>query len=490
MTMLCALALLGLLGCTGDQHNGYVQLKDSRFSLHGEPFYPMAINYILDLQWKGDSCWSSSTFDYQPGGKFRFNSPKGARQQLKAEFDLIRGMGFNTVRVVGMTSNLVLDTLAHELVHPSRYDRGQDTIYRFTGQHLARYLDAVADMVDVADEAGLHVIILLKLVPDQPLFEQHALQLVERLKDKRQVLAYDLFNEPLYFDKPHHRPKEKVHQVVKGWRNAIRKQAPDQLVTIGLVGVPEVFSWDPNILDVDFISFHPYEYEPEQVRNEIRWYGEHVDKPWIIGETAIPADNDSVPYAEQLAFARKTLAQTVACGGMGYSWWQFKDVKWGQFHADYMGVMNREGWTDAGPGLPKVEGTIKPTADAFREFDPEADHGSCAELPNYRNFSAFRTAKLYGKLLDQDRKPINGGIVLGWNEDWTTSYYTISKEDGSFELYGDFRFHHWMVSATRHGVQRGDCQPGAFITGHDGVASFYLGDFTLNRLALDESGSR
>lgn len=162
-------------------------------------------------------------------------------------------------------------------------------------------------------------------------------------------MAYDLFNEPLYFDVPHHRPKEEVHEVVKRWRQLVRKHAPHQLVTIGLVGVPEVFAWDPAILDVDFISFHPYEYEPDQVRNEIHWYGQHVEKPWIVGETAIPADNDSVPYADQLEFARKTLAQTVACGGIGYSWWQFKDVHWGKFHADHMGVVNREGWTGPDP---------------------------------------------------------------------------------------------------------------------------------------------
>jgi hypothetical protein len=144
-------------------------------------------------------------------------------------------------------------------------------------------------------------------------------------------------------------------------------------------GVPEVFAWDPNILDVDFISFHPYEYQPEQVRNELRWYGEHVDKPWIIGETSLPADNDSVPYTDQLEFARKTLAQARACGAVGYTWWQFQDVGWGRFHSDYMGVLDRTGETRVADGLPVVHGTVKPVAEAFREFRA----GRCTErLPS------------------------------------------------------------------------------------------------------------
>lgn len=482
------LAALLLAACTPATDTGYVQMEKGRLLLRGEPFFPVAINYIADLQWNGDSCWASSSFDYQTGGQFRFRTRTEARALMLAEFKLIRELGFNTVRIVGMTSNLLINPDSGTLVHPSRYDLGQDTVYTFEGNRLPRYLDAVADMVDVAAEAGLHAIILLRLNPDEPLFEEHALQLVGRLKDRPAVLAYDLFNEPLYFDKPHHRDKKDVHGTVKRWRRSIRKAAPDQLVTIGLVGVPEVFSWDPNILDVDFISFHPYEYEPEQVRNEIYWYGRHVAKPWMIGETAIPADNDSVPYAEQLAFARKTLARTVACGGIGYSWWQFKDVKWGRYHADHMGVLDRTGWTEVDPGLPPIDGTVKPVAKAFQEFDPTAPTGTCEVLPNYHNYSSFSGARLYGRLVDKDRNPVPGGVVNGWNEDWSIPWHTIAKDDGTFELYADFRYHHWMASATRYSMVRGDCQPGAYLTGPDGTASYYLGDLVLEKLDLDETG--
>ncbi|HRT53150.1 MAG TPA: hypothetical protein P5291_03655, partial [Flavobacteriales bacterium] len=68
----------------------------------------------------------------------------------------------------------------------------------------------------------------------------------------------------------------------------------------------------------------------------------------------------------------------------------------------------------------------------------------------------------------------------------TRSYYTKSKADGSFELFGDFRFHHWMASATRCSMVRGDCDPNAFYTGADSIPAYYLGELTLEDLHLGE----
>lgn len=112
-----------------------------------------------------------------------------------------------------------------------------------------------------------------------------------------------------------------------------------------MTGVREVLEWDPNLMSVDFLSFHPYEYEPNQVLSEIYWYGKYVKIPWMIGETGVPADDDSVKYNIQTLFAEKTLLQTFNCGGLGYSWWQFKDVQWLDFHQDYLGVINQNGIT-------------------------------------------------------------------------------------------------------------------------------------------------
>lgn len=479
-----AIALAAILLCAGCGSNApdhFVKLENGHFTEQGKPFFPMAINYVAHLQFNDTACWVAPSRNYEANDRFRYDRKDSTSLLVKAEFELIRKMGFNTVRVTGLASDLKLkgDSLFPFL--PAQHGWGVDSLYQLKGVHAERYLEAVADMVGLAKDAGLKLIILVKLFPGQPAYEKQTLMLVDRLRNSSTVMAYDFFNEPLYFD-IHDRPKREVHKVVEQWQKAFKQHAPRQLTTIGLVGVPEVFAWDPNVLAVDFISFHPYEYEPDQVMNEIHWYGEQVDKPWIIGETSLPADNDSVPYAEQLAFARKTLAQTVACGGVGYSWWQYKDVKWGRFHADYMGVLSQDGRTEVAPGLPVVDGAVKPVAEAFREFNPNAAKRPCERPDNYFNFSALHGARLTGKLLDQDRKPIDGGVIIGWNEQWTRSYYTKSKVDGSFALYGDFRFHHWMVSATRYAMERGDCAPNAFLTGKDSVPSYYLGEIVLQHV--------
>jgi hypothetical protein len=330
-------------------------------------------------------------------------------------------------------------------------------------------------------EEGLRVILLTTIHPEKPWTTTNFTLVAAHLRHEPGIMAFDLFNEPLYFDRSD-RTKKEIHAEVKRWRALANEHAPDHLITIGLSGIRETHGWDPHILSVDFISFHPYEYEPDQVLNEIRWYGRHVRKPWIIGETSLPADNDSVPYADQLEFAQRTLEQVRACGGIGYSWWQFKDVRWGRFHSDFMGSMTMEGITPMPKGYLPVSGTEKPVARVFRSFDPTAPDRPCMELTNYYNYSEHATALLRGRLVDGSGAPIEGGVVLGWNEDFSHSYHTTSDADGAFQLRGDMYFHHWIASANGHAMVRGDCPPAEFRTGQEGLPVFNVGELALKDL--------
>ncbi|MCE9539174.1 MAG: hypothetical protein K8R85_08150, partial [Bacteroidetes bacterium] len=186
--------------------------------------------------------------------------------------------------------------------------------------------------------------LLVRMSADVKATEYNLKKVVHYFRNDTTIMAYDLFNEPLYFDVPE-RDKKVVNKAMNRWASVAKKNAPNQLITIGLTGIREVFEWDPAILDVDFISIHPYEYEPEQVRNEMYWYANYIKKPWIIGETAIPADNDSISYETQAQFAHKTLKQAYDCGAIGYSWWQYKDVEWHSYHANFRGVVSWTGET-------------------------------------------------------------------------------------------------------------------------------------------------
>jgi len=472
----------GFHGCAREEgKRGFVTLQDSTFMVNGRPFFPMAINYIAAVRAIGDSLWIGPSVNY---ATFDPNASSHARQLalLHADMELIKEMGFNTVRIVGFSEQAFE---RDSLFLAARNIVGSDTLIQLEKPgSYDRYLDAVSEMLDAVRAAGLRAILLTQVRAYRTIDDDHFARIADRFVNDTVILAYDLFNEPLYFDRPE-RPKHEARTILEHWRELVDAHAPNQLYTLGLTGIRETFEFDPNMLLVDFISYHPYEYEPDQVRNELRWYHNTIDVPWIIGETAIPADNDSVPYAEQRAFAEKTLLQSRACGAIGYSWWQYQDVKWGRFHADYMGVLNRDSVTRTASGA-LVNGTVKPVAEAMKKFDPWADPGECVCLPNYLNYSNGQVSKITGRLIDTDGKPITEGTIIAWTEEWNASYHTTSRADGRFELRAPVFLYHWMASATRHDMERGDCPPPAFTRVADGIPAFELGDIVLERLGFAE----
>lgn len=475
----CAPVIMILLaGCgEGGGSHSFVGLDKNGFVAGGEEFFPKALNYIACLRTDGKHMWMAPSTGYASHVPGRMDRGTDS-VQLYADLQLVRDMGFNTVRVVGFAEQafdsaailLRARDLADSLVWlPVEDGTGTD-----------EYIGALTTLIGAVRAAGLRCILLTQLRPYAPATEHHFALVADHFVNDTTIMAYDLFNEPLYFDRPE-RPKEEACAILQRWRALFDEHAPNHLYTLGLTGLRETFEFDPNMLGVDFVSYHPYEYEPDQVRNELRWYSNNVDVPWIIGETAIPADNDSVPYAEQEEFARKTLLQSRACGAIGYSWWQFQDVKWGRFHADFMGVLDREGITPTSTGG-VVRGTIKPVARAIGSFDPWADAGECLCLPNYLNYSDGRVSAITGRLVDERGAPINEGTIIAWNEVWNESYHTTSGPDGRFELRAPIWLHHWMASATRHGMDRGDCDPNGMVRDADGVPRFELGVIRLERV--------
>ncbi len=417
----------------------------------------MVLNCKISLQTDGKNLWPCIFPDYNSDSKHKFTTKESCLKQLMSEFEMISEMGFNTIRIVGI-GELNFDKTAQKLsISASTGNEGHKEISFREDENYKEYFNAIRDLLFIASSNGLKVIFLIQTLPGYSLPEQHLIKFVSEFNSDSTILAYDFFNEPLYFDSLE-RKKTGPFEITSRWKKLMNKYAPNQLFTVGLAGVREVFEWDPNLLAVDFVSFHPYEYEPEQVMNETYWYGKYVKKPWIIGETGFPADDDSIPYTRQLSFARKTLKQVYNCGGSGYSWWQYKDVDWKVFYPNYLGVMSREGETVTKKGN-LVSGKPKPITEAFREFENNGIKDSCVCMPNYYNYSGLNHFRLEGKLFDNNNNPIAGGVVLGWDENWVHSFYSVSKPDGSFELFGNFQYFHWMASATLFNMARGEVLP-------------------------------
>lgn len=461
----------------------FVAIKDQQFNLEGKPFHVKAVNFVVSLRLNDTEMWPDIYVGYAPNAIFLNEQRDSSLKNLSAHFNLLKDLGFNTLRIVGIGEAEVRDKYTGRINFKASFGTNHNyCLYLQNEEDYRRYFKAIEDLLRVAEEAGLKVIFTTKLFHEAPETENHLAKLTSRFKDNTAILAYDFFNEPLYFDSLP-RKKEDVYYITKKWYSIVKKNAPYHLTTIGLACQREVYEWDPNLMNVDFISFHPYEYEKDQVRNELYWYHKYVKKPWIIGETGIPSNNDSIPYENQVQFAKKTLIQNYNCGGMGYSWWQFKDVEWGGYHQNFLGIVNWNGETLNSKGE-KIQGTPKPVAHTIGAFIPPTQKGPCECPDNYYNFSSNNKFRVTGKLIDEDGKPIDGGGVLAWDEWWINHHVTSTKPDGSFELYSEYKFYHWMVSSTLHEMIRADMNPDTAIVNADGIPTIRLGTIELKRLKI------
>ena len=371
--------------------DGYVGLQDGHFVLDGEEWFPKMLNYKAFID-----------------GNRVIPAPYYTGTDLREHFDTIASWGFNAVRVC-------LDVMSE-------------------GDSTAKF-EATRRMVQTADSAGLKVMLLIK-TPFEPYWQSYTKGLLRHLADLPALWAYDFFNEPLYFDPEPERDKMDAVRLASEWRHWVRTYAPHQLFTIAPAEPIEVFEWDPSILPTDFVEMHTY--HPLRVYSEMLWYSRYCGKPWMVGETGLPADNDSVPYGWQLAFMDQTYVRAKELGAAGYGWWEFQDHPGGvNFEAQYTGLRD-------------ANGKAKLAADWMR-YRPYICFG-CAEMQffpvNYYNMLAYSNIRLTGRIVDKATgKPVEGAVIRGWNDDWSVGMNTYTDSNGCFTLYSNDYNVHFEISA-------------------------------------------
>lgn len=371
--------------------DGYVGLKDGHFVLDGEEWFPKMLNYKAFID-----------------GNHVIPAPYYTGTDIREHFDTIASWGFNAVRVC-------LDVMSE-------------------GDSTAKF-EATRRMVQTADSAGLKVMLLIK-TPFEPYWQSYTKGLLRHLADLPALWAYDFFNEPLYFDPEPDRDKMDAVRLASEWRHWVRTYAPHQLFTIATAEPIEVFEWDPSMLPTDFVEMHTY--HPLRVYSEMWWYSRYCGKPWMVGETGLPADGDSVPYGWQLAFMDQTYVRAKELGAAGYGWWEFQDHPGGvNFEAQYTGLRD-------------ANGKAKLAADWMR-YRPYICFG-CDEMHffpvNYYNMLAYSNIRLTGRIVDKATgKPVEGAVIRGWNDDWSVGMNTYTDSNGCFTLYSNDYNVHFEISA-------------------------------------------
>ena len=419
----------------------FVTVEGNHFKAENDTFFPLMLNYMVSFQSHGSQFIVAPSITYDSLCYEDAVGKQAVKMRLLAHFGLIKDMGFNTLRIC-------FDRTGKDEDGRSFYQADR-RFYLDRERDRKAIIQGLDELVQVAESQGLRVMLLIR-----PPFkgnddlQKFTIDLLEHFKNCPTLFAYDFMNEPLYFDPEPKRAKSDAVSIVRRWKRMMTEHAPNQLFTIGFSEPIEAFEWDCSILPVDFVEFHTY--HPLRVPSEIYWYSRYCGKPWVIGETGLPADNDSITYEEQAQFVRETYQLTRDAGGCGFGLWEFQDNPGGTYEASYTGLLRHGGRTcrTLGDMNITVKGTLKPAgyviATLARNYRPRT-----YERPvNYYNMLGYKNIRIRGRMVDSlTGKGIEGAVIRGWNDNWSVGMNTYSDENGDFELYCNDVCNHFEISA-------------------------------------------
>jgi hypothetical protein len=421
-------------------NEGFVYLDGKTFKIDEKPFFPLMLNYVVNFRNSDDTFWLSPVKDYEDPNIYEADTKDGTYTQVQGHMQLIREMGFNSIR-------LCFDRLVS--TRTISFYRADDK--RLHVQHdLKIILDALEQFLEIAAHHDLRVMLLIRAPVENHQLEDFTIEILKRFSSNPVIFAYDFFNEPLYFDVTplpgNAREKKDAWKIVTRWKQLMDQHAPNHLLTIGFAEPIEVFEWDPEILPVDFLAFHTY--HPLRVPNEIYWFSKYITKPWMIGETALPADNDSISYEEQRIFMREVYQRVVDCGGSGLGWWEFQDIQGAYFEETFSGLLSNQGYTTTSDGNYVIQGTLKPAVEEIIHLTNYVSSKPCQRKVNYFNMMGYDNFLLKGKIINgENNSPIEGAVIRGWNQLFIIGVNTFSDENGNFTLFSNDECIHFEISA-------------------------------------------
>ncbi|HEU5100588.1 MAG TPA: cellulase family glycosylhydrolase [Roseiflexaceae bacterium] len=337
----CFLLLLILAGCAPTQpvQSGAlppITIADARLLSGGVSFEVRGVNYI-----------HPSSADLSKCSAIQFGADANCPWEIgpiAADFDKLRGLGVNTVRVF----------LNYYVFGGAR---AADPNYSLE-QPLAHLDTLIAE----ASKRGIYVLPVLLAKYPQDRFrpedystalELHVRPVVRHLAGKPGLLAWDLFNEPDLGGPVDQRcwdwdnadfplcfplANERLH-FVKAIHDEVKRLDPTRLTTVSLGFAKNYFEPDKADLRladvVDIYAFHYYDDDPyDSGRYAAHWYygkGFPADlrraidelaalqpsKPIVITELGFPTGPDAKRTAEQLPHDLATGIQTARDAGAG-----------------------------------------------------------------------------------------------------------------------------------------------------------------------------
>ena len=388
-----------------------VKLNRDRFQLNGTEFFVKAVNYGVFTQVNGNQYYLTRDAGYGTTIYSDCNDSADCAQEVLNDFIRIKNMGFNTIRSgVTVSVPLIIDSVATnvnapgytpKLYHHQLNSNIKTTVELNINDYELRSYNVTLELLRIAKLAGIKMILLTGegvIAGNENVVTLYADYLnglttfisdTDRTLERKALLGYDIFNEPIYndgtghgsparfmngssvyFDTSFHAPrdyyKNEVCKITEQWYNSIKSANNSVLVTIGNFD-QDLIEWSTDILNIDFISFHRYPDSPKnenfyypdtlgnpeynspempiaRINDWLIWVQQNCNLPWIIGEcgynsntgiSSPPYANNNIPYYidgsedNQAFFAEEFYRKTVQAGASGWSWWQWHDVPWG-----------------------------------------------------------------------------------------------------------------------------------------------------------------
>ncbi len=411
----------------------FIYIKDNVFKLKDTTFFPLFINYIVSFKSINDEFVCSTLWDNE---NVDYNDKNAVKEQVTGNLRLIKELGFNSIR-------LVLDRLG-KTENDKYYYRTNGKKY-FVKEDAEAILNGFEQLIELIKQEDLRVLVLIKAPVNNKDLEDFTIKMLNRFKNNSTIFAYDFINEPLYFATEFTKTKADALKLVNHWKKMMIKHAPNQLFTLAFSEPLEVFVWDASIMPVDFVQMHTY--HPLRVSSEIYWYSKYIKKPFLIGETALPADNDSLSYNEQRMFAKEVYQYAINAGAIGFGWWQYQECQGNTYESSFTGLLRKTGTTATSDNKYKISGTLKPAAYVFKDLAKRKPQ-QLKRPVNYYNMIGYENICVKGTVVNKKtNKAVEGAVIRGWSEYWTIGMNTYSDENGNFTLYCNTPVRYFRISA-------------------------------------------
>jgi len=486
------IVLLILPNISISQNNSFVYLKNGKFMLDSSEYFPLTLNYAVDIVKDINGNFYISPHaqyckwvkcDKGSSGFYCGTNTKEWKSTIRSHIDKIADMGFNSIRLCGLGLNynpdkhgsgVLVSKVYHEQHDPDNLKCfKREKRIKIKRKTINIQIDLFEAFVQIVREHNL-------ALPDKQLkvilttgtgglqyvswkYTKFLSVLGDRFKNDPTVFAYEPNFEAYYLGYPKHEINQKYERAedFAQWYYALKEAAPSQLVTYG-ASLRDVFNWDAKNFPMDFINLHLYtsnnqEYnsrEFERYKCRLKWFSEVYDKPWIIGETGIGGNdvanrqNSLVPTEEQQKeFASSSLAYARWYGGIGYAWWQYKEVKWFSItnpkaRSNYLGLVRMKDRNEA----------HKVAVESFIKFDPFVNCYTCFDPDPeiYYNPNAYEFLNLKGRIVTKEGKPVKNAFISCKSKN--ENYFTFSDENGEFNLHTQPNDHIFSLIASYPGM--------------------------------------